>query len=77
MTQSSLSLPYPLVLGAVFAHMFTALQAFLEQLSTLLQFCKPLMDSIVAKGMTVFEFKEHIVKEAYDQGIEYPLRADR
>ena len=35
------------------------------------------MDSIVAKGMTVIEFKERIVKEAYDQGIEYPLRTDR
>ena len=35
------------------------------------------MDSIVAKGMLVREFKKQIVKEAYDQGIEFPLHVDR
>ena len=41
------------------------------------QFFKPIMDSIVAKGMTVRTFKEQIVKEAYEQGIEHPLQLDR
>jgi ubiquitin carboxyl-terminal hydrolase 47 len=41
------------------------------------EFCKPLMDSIVTKGMTVGEFKKQLVREAYKQGIEYPLQIDR
>lgn len=35
------------------------------------------MDSIVAKGMTVWQLKERLVKEAYEQGIEFPLQVDR
>lgn len=35
------------------------------------------MDSIVAKGMTVRQLKERLVKEAYEQGIEFPLQVDR
>ncbi len=35
------------------------------------------MDSIVSKSMTVRDLKERIVKEAYVQGIEFPLRVDR
>ena len=31
----------------------------------------------MAKGMTVRELKERLVKEAYEQGIEYPLKIDR
>ena len=41
------------------------------------EFFKPIFDSIVAKGMTIREFKERIVEEAYKQGIEYPLKVDR
>lgn len=35
------------------------------------------MDSIVAKGMTVRQLKERLVKEAYEQGVEFPLQVDR
>ena len=35
------------------------------------------MDSIVTKGMTVGEFKKQLVREAYKQGIEYPLQIGR
>ena len=41
------------------------------------QFFKPLLDSIVRKGMTVLEFKKQFIQEAYNQGIEYPLQLDR
>ena len=37
------------------------------------EFFKPLLDSIVAKGMTVRQFKEQIMKELYEQGVEIPL----
>ena len=43
----------------------------------LLQYFKSIMDSIVAKGMTVRELKERLVREAYEQGIEFPLAVDR
>ena len=45
--------------------------------TTIPQFCKPLMDSIITKGMTVLDFKKQIIKEAYNQGVEYPLQLDR
>ena len=35
------------------------------------------MDSIVAKGMTVREFKDQLVKEACEQGIEFSFQVDR
>ena len=35
------------------------------------------MDSIITKGMSVREFKKQIIKEAYNQGVEYPLQLDR
>ncbi len=41
------------------------------------QFFKSVMDSIVSKSMTVRDLKERIVKEAYVQGIEFPLKVDR
>ena len=37
------------------------------------EFFKPLLDTIVAKGMTVRQFKEQILKEMYEQGVEIPL----
>lgn len=43
----------------------------------LVQYFKSIMDSIVAKGMTVRELKERLVREAYEQGIEFPLAVDR
>ncbi len=42
-----------------------------------MQYFKSIMDSIVAKGMSVRDLKERLVKEAYEQGIEYPLQVDR
>ena len=45
--------------------------------SVILQFFKPLMDSIITKGMSVRDFKSQLIQEAYDQGIEYPLKLDR
>lgn len=45
--------------------------------TTIPQFFKPLMDSIITKGMTVRDFKKQIIKEAYKQGVEYPLQLDR
>ena len=41
------------------------------------EFFKPLLDSIIAKGMTVRQFKEQVVKEAYEQGVDVQLNADR
>lgn len=41
------------------------------------QFCRPLMDSIVVKGMTVLEFKQQIVKEALEQRLDCPLNVER
>lgn len=41
------------------------------------EFFKPLLDSIVAKGMTVRQFKEQVVKEAYEQGVDVKLSTDR
>ena len=41
------------------------------------QFCKPLMESIVTKGMSVREFKEQLVREVYEQGIECSLKVKR
>ena len=41
------------------------------------EFFRPLMNSIVAKGMTVRQFKEQVVEEAYEQGVEVNLDADR
>ena len=41
------------------------------------EFFKPLLDSIVAKGMTVREFKKQLVKEAYEQGVDVQLSPDR
>ena len=41
------------------------------------EFFKPVLDSIVAKGMTVREFKEQLVKEAYEQGVDVQLTPDR
>ena len=35
------------------------------------------MDSIIRKGMTVHDFKKQIIKEANNQGVEYPLQLDR
>lgn len=35
------------------------------------------MDSIITKGMTVRDFKKQLIKEAYNQGVEYPLQLDR
>ena len=40
-------------------------------------FFRPIMDSIVAKGMTVRQFKEQVVEEAYEQGVDVKLNADR
>ena len=40
-------------------------------------FFQSLMDSVVAKGMTVRQFKEQVVKEAYEQGVDVQLNADR
>ena len=37
------------------------------------EFFKPLIDSIVAKGMTVREYKEQVMRELYEQGVEIPL----
>ena len=42
-----------------------------------LQFFKPMLDSIVAKGMTVVQFKEQIVREAYEQGVGVELCVER
>ena len=41
------------------------------------EFFKPRLDSIVAKGMTVRPFKEQVVEEAYEQGVDVQLNADR
>ena len=41
------------------------------------EFFKPLIDSIVAKGMTVKEFKQQVVQEAYEQGVDVPLSPDK
>ena len=41
------------------------------------EFFRPLMDSVVAKGMTVRQFKEQVVEEAYEQGVDVKLNADR
>ena len=41
------------------------------------QFCKSLMESIVTKGMSVREFKEQLVREVYEQGIECSLKVKR
>ena len=41
------------------------------------EFFRPLMNSIVAKGTTVRQFKEQVVEEAYEQGVEVNLDADR
>ena len=41
------------------------------------EFFRSLLDSIVAKGMTVREFKKQLVKEAYDQGVDVQLSPDR
>ena len=40
-------------------------------------FFRPIMVSIVAKGMTVRQFKEQVVEEAYEQGVDVNLNADR
>ena len=40
-------------------------------------FFQPLMDSVVTKGMTVRQFKEQVVEEAYEQGVDVNLNADR
>ena len=42
-----------------------------------MQYFKSIMDSIAAKGMTVRELKERLVKEAYEQVIEISLHVDR
>ena len=42
-----------------------------------LEFFKPLLDSIVPKGITVRQFKEQVVEEAYEQGVQVKLDADR
>ena len=59
------------------SHSKHSILSFLEFQSVIPQFCKPLMDSIVTKGMTVREFKKQMIREAYNQGIEYPLQLDR
>ena len=41
------------------------------------EFFKSLLDSIVAKGMTVKEFKKQLVEEAYEQGVDVQLSPDR
>ena len=41
------------------------------------EFFKPLLESIVAKGMTVRQFKEQVVEEAYEQGVDVQLNVDR
>ena len=41
------------------------------------EFFKTILDSIVAKGMTVKQFKEQVVEEAYEQGVDVELHADR
>ena len=41
------------------------------------EFSKPLLDSIVAKGMTVGKFKKQLVKEVYEQGVDVQLSLDR
>ena len=41
------------------------------------EFFKTILDSIVAKGMTVKQFKEQVVDEAYEQGVDVELHADR
>ena len=41
------------------------------------EFFRPLMDSVVIKGMTVKEFKEQVVGEAYEQGVDVKLNSDR
>ena len=38
------------------------------------QFFKPVLDSIIVKGMTVRQFKEQIVKELYEQAVDIPLK---
>ena len=38
---------------------------------------KPVLESIVHKGMSIREFKEQIIKEAYKQGVDQPLTVDR
>ena len=40
-------------------------------------FFRPVMDSVVAKGMTVRQFKEQVVEEAYEQGVDVKLDVDR
>lgn len=40
-------------------------------------FFEPLLDSIVAKRMTVKQFKIQLVEEAYQQGINIQLSLDR
>ena len=37
------------------------------------EFFTLLIDSIVAKGMTVRDFKEQVIRELYEQGVEIPL----
>jgi hypothetical protein len=40
-------------------------------------FFRPLMNFVIVKGMTVRQFKEQVVEEAYEQGVEVNLDADR
>jgi hypothetical protein len=35
------------------------------------------MNFVIVKGMTVRQFKEQVVEEAYEQGVEVKLDADR
>ena len=41
------------------------------------QFCKFMMESIVAKGTPVREFKKQIIEEAKVQGIDCVLELDK
>ena len=37
----------------------------------------PILESLVHKGMSIREFKEQIITEAYKQRVDLPLTVDR
>ena len=56
---------------------WVGLVVFTQYLLVMLQYSKFIMSSIVAGGMTVRELKERLVREAYEQGVEFSLAINR
>lgn len=44
--------------------------------SVYIQFFEFVMETTVSKGITVLDFKQQIVEEAHEQGIDYNLNPD-